>query len=84
MSLLMLHIMCLSFGQLAKIISFPPSNTVGVISGFFVVKHEITIFVYDLCIQIEVNHTFTAKSRLVFDHKKFFAVKFVSNSFPIS
>ena len=28
-SLLMLHIMCLSFGQLAKIISFPPSSTVG-------------------------------------------------------
>ena len=30
--LLMMHIICLSFGQLAKIISFPPSNTVGVIS----------------------------------------------------
>ena len=26
MSLLMLHKMCLSFGKLAKIISFPPSN----------------------------------------------------------
>ena len=32
MSLLMLHIMCLLFGQFAKIISFPLSNTVGVIS----------------------------------------------------
>ena len=32
MSLLMLHVICLSFGQLAKIISFPPSKTVGMIS----------------------------------------------------
>ena len=32
MSLLMLHIIYLLFGQLAKIILFPPSNTVGVIS----------------------------------------------------
>ena len=31
MSFLMLHIICLSYGQLAKIISFPPSNTVGVL-----------------------------------------------------
>ena len=29
MSLLILHKMCLSFGQLAKFISFSPSNTVG-------------------------------------------------------
>ena len=29
MSLSMLHKMYLSFGQLAKIISFPPSNTAG-------------------------------------------------------
>ena len=26
------HIICLSFGQLASIVSSPPSNTVGVIS----------------------------------------------------
>ena len=32
MSLLMLHIICLSFAQLAKEISFPPSSPVGVIS----------------------------------------------------
>ena len=32
MSLLMLQIICLSFSQLAKIISFPASNTIGVIS----------------------------------------------------
>ena len=32
MSLLMLHIMCLSFGQFAKMILFPPSSTVGVMS----------------------------------------------------
>ena len=31
-SLLMLHMMCLSLGQLANMISFPPSSTVGVIS----------------------------------------------------
>ena len=39
---------------------------------FAVVKHEITIFFYSLCIQIEIIHTFTAKSGLVFYHKKFF------------
>ena len=32
MSLLMLHIICLPFGQFAKIIPFPPSKTVGEIS----------------------------------------------------
>ena len=32
MSLLMLHIICLSLGQFASMISFPPSSTVGVMS----------------------------------------------------
>ena len=32
MSLLMLQMMCLSFGQLAKMIPFQTSNTVGVMS----------------------------------------------------
>ena len=31
-SLLMVQILCLSFGQFARIISLPPSSTVGVIS----------------------------------------------------
>ena len=73
MSLLVLHIMCLSFGQLAKIISFPPSSTVGDMSVF-----------YSVCIQIEVNGTFPAISGLVFHHEKLLTVKFIANSFASS
>ena len=84
MSLLMLHIVCLSFGQLDKTISFLPSNTVGVISVLVVVKLGFTIFFYSFCIQIEIYHVFTALFGLVFYYEKFFAVKCIANSFASS
>ena len=80
----MLYIICLSFGQLAKIMSFPPSDTVGVISCFVVVKSEFTIFFYSFCIQIEIYQPFTAVSGLVFYYEKYFTVKFIANSFASS
>ena len=36
MSLLIVHIICLSFGQFASIISLPLCNTVGVMSDLFI------------------------------------------------
>ena len=77
MSLLMLHIICLSFWPISQDNFISSSNTVGVISVLFVVKFEYTIFFYSFCIQIEIYCTFTAVSGLVFYYKKFCAVKFI-------
>ena len=43
-SLLMVHMMSLLLGQLANVISFPPTSTVGVISVLIIREIECTIF----------------------------------------
>ena len=78
MSLLMLQIMCLLFGQLARIISFPPSRTAGVIISFIVIKVEVTVPSYNVCCQVKIDSTFTAVARFMFNTEKFFAIEFIT------
>ena len=74
----MLQIMCLSFGQLARIISSPPSRTVGVTSVFIVIKVEITVLSYNVCCQVKIDSTFTAVARFMFNNEKFLAIEFIT------
>ena len=56
----MLQIMSLSFGQLASIISSPPSRTAEVIISLIVIKVKIAVISYNVCCQVEIDSTLTA------------------------
>ena len=66
----MLQIMCLSFGQLASIISSPPSRTV--------IKVEIAVISYNVCCQVKIDDTFTAVTRFMFNNEKLLTIKFIT------
>ena len=69
----MLQIICLSSGQFANTILSPPSNTVEVTSSFIKVEVKITVMLDNVCSQIEIDNTFAAIARFMFNNKKLFA-----------
>ena len=78
MSLLMLQIMCLSLDQFVNTISSPPSNTVGVTSVLLKVKVKITVILDNVCRQVEIESTFTAIARFVFNNEKLYTIEFIA------
>ena len=67
-------------GQLAKIISSPPSRTVGVTS-VLLYKVKFTVISNNICCQVKVDSTFTALTRFVLNNEKVFTVKFITYCF---
>ena len=70
--------MCLSFGQLASIISSPPSRTAGSNISLIVIKVKIAVISYNVCCQVEIDSTLTAVTGFMFNNKKFFTIEFIT------
>ena len=74
----MLQIMCLSLGQFANTMSSPPSNTVEVTICIIKVKVKITVILDNACSQVEIDSTFTAIARFVFNNEKLLTIEFIA------
>ena len=70
--------MCLSLGQLVKIISSPPSRTLGVTSVLFYIKVKVAVISDNICCQVKIDSTFTAVNRFVFSNEMFFTIEFIT------
>ena len=71
--------MCLSLGQLAKIISSPSSRTVTRSNlSIIKIKVKITVISNDIHCQVKLYSTFTAVTRFVLYNEKFFTIKLIT------